>query len=54
MAAQCRSPTPCSNSPSYSVPVVVPVSVLRIPDFDTVDFVLFRPLASCCGHEFFF
>ena len=53
-AAQCRSPTPCSNSPSYSVPVVVPVSVLRIPDFHTVDFVLFRPLASCCGHEFFF
>ena len=40
-AAQCRSPTPCSNSPSYSVPVPVPVSVLRIPDSDTVDFVLF-------------
>ena len=40
-AAQCRSPTPCSNSPSYPVPVPVPVSVLRIPDSDTVDFVLF-------------
>ena len=53
-AAQCRSPTPCSNSPSYSVPVLVPVSVLRILDSDTVDFVLFWPLASGCGHEFFF
>ena len=48
-AAQCRSPTPCSNSPSYSVAV----SVLRIPDSDTVDFVLFHTLASGCGHEFF-
>ena len=52
-AAQCCSATSCSNSPSYSVPVLVPVSVLRIPDSYTVDFVLFRPLASGCGHVFF-
>ena len=45
-AAQCRSPTPCSNSPSYSVPVPVPVSVLRNPDSDTVDFVQFPDVAD--------
>ena len=45
-AGQCRSPTPCSNSPSYSVPVPVPVSVLLNPDSNTVDFVLFPDVAD--------
>ena len=47
-AGQCRSPTPCSNSPSYSVPVPVPVpvSVLLNLDSDTIDFVLFPDVAD--------